>query len=228
MPEFSPHLEILPPAQLRLWPELSEIPRDFVLCGGTALALHLAHRHSADFVFFSNAKFDVRGLETGIGFLAGAQILQRAENTLTALTERGGPVKVSFFGVPELQRLRPPHVAKANGLQVASLLDLAGTKASVVQVRAAARDYIDIDALMSLGKISLATALSAAGAIYGPSFNAQITLKALSYFDDGDLRTLPEAMKHRLVLAARAVDLDHLPTVEQVSPGADRVLGYDP
>jgi hypothetical protein len=32
-------------------------------------------------------------------------------------------------------------------------LDLAGTKASVVQMRAEAKDYIDIDALMAKGKV---------------------------------------------------------------------------
>ena len=105
-------------------------------------------------------------------------------------------------------------MVKDNGLQVASLLDLAGTKASVIQVRAQARDYIDMDALITLGKVSLSTALAAAAKIYGPSFNPQITLKALSYFDDGNLRDLPEAMKHRLVTAARETDLDHLPGIE--------------
>jgi hypothetical protein len=39
MKEFRPHLEILPPAQMRLWRELSGVPNGFVLYGGTALAL---------------------------------------------------------------------------------------------------------------------------------------------------------------------------------------------
>ena len=217
MPEFFPRLDILPPSQRRLWPELVAIPKDFVLYGGTALALHLGHRESADFDFFGGRKFEVRTLETGIPFLAGARIIQRAEDTLTAIVERGGPVRISFFGVPELQRLAAPLVVKDNDLQIASLLDLAGTKASVIQVRAQARDYVDMDALMTLGGISLSSALAAAAKIYGASFNPQITLKALSYFDDGNLRALPEAMKLRLMTAVREVDLDHLPGVEDAS-----------
>ena len=94
---------------------------------------------------------------------------------------------------------------------IASLLDLAGTKASVVQVRAEAKDYIDIDALIATGKVDLPLALSAAQRLYGSTFNPQITLKALSYFDDGDLRQLADDLKLRLVTAARSVDLDHLP-----------------
>jgi hypothetical protein len=226
MSEFVPRREILPPAQKRLWGELSAVPRDFVLYGGTALALHLGHRHSVDFDFFGSRNFDVEALQSQIPFLAGASIIQRAANTLTAIVHRGEPVRVSFFAVPELPRLRPPHVVDDNGLQVASLLDLAGTKASVVQVRAEARDYIDMDALVRSGKIDLPTALAAAGALYGPAFNPQITLKALSYFEDGNLLSLPEEMKQRLVSAAREVDLDRLPAIERI-PEIDRDRGLE-
>ena len=214
MPEFLPRVEILPAAQKRLWQELSAVPKDFVLYGGTALALHLGHRHSEDFDFFGSRSFDVERLQAAIPFLAGATVVQRARDTLTAIVERSGPVKVSFFGVPELPRLRSPHVVKENGLQVASLLDLAGTKASVVQTRAEARDYTDMDALMRLGNTDLPTALAAAGRIYGKAFNPEITLKALCYFEDGSLPELPGDLKLRLATAAREVDLDHLPDLE--------------
>jgi len=43
---FTLNLQILPPAQRRLWDELRHTPREFVLYGGTALALRLGHRHS--------------------------------------------------------------------------------------------------------------------------------------------------------------------------------------
>lgn len=227
MPEFLPRLDILPPAQRRLWAELSQVPADFVLYGGTALALHLGHRHSEDFDFFGNRSFDVQALEAAIPFLKGATVVQRASNTLTAVVERDGSVKVSFFGLPELPRLRPPHVVKENGLQVASLLDLAGTKTAVVQTRAEARDYADIDALVRVGKIDLATALAAGGRIYGKSFNPEITLKALCYFADGNLRTLPDDMKLRLVTAARELDLDRLPSVEVSGASAVRDHGAE-
>jgi hypothetical protein len=91
------------------------------------------------------------------------------------------------------------------------LIDLAGTKASVVQMRAESKDYVDVDAMMRLGNISLPTALAAAQKLYGPSFNPEITLKALSFFGDGNLHDLPDDLKQRWVVAAREVDLDHLP-----------------
>jgi hypothetical protein len=120
-------------------------------------------------------------------------------------------VKLSFFGVPRLARLREPHIAESNGSRVASLLDLAGTKASVVQQRAEAKDYIDIDAILTDGRINLAMALSAAQAIYGRGFNPLITLKALSYFEDGDLGDLPTEVKARLAAAVGQLDPERLP-----------------
>ena len=227
MSQFSPHLEILPAPQRMLWNELSEAAGEFVLYGGTALALHLAHRNSVDFDLFGGRALDLAQIEQGISFLKGANIIQRDKNTLSAIVDRGGPVKVSFFGVPNLPRLYAAVVAKDNGLGIASLLDLAGTKASVVQVRAEAKDYIDIDALITAGKVDLPLALSAAQRLYGPTFNPQITLKALSFFDDGDLRLLPEDMKLRLATAAREVDLDHLPGIEKFSRQLDQDRGYE-
>lgn len=211
--DFTPHLDILPPPQRRLWDELSTVPPEFVLYGGTALALHLGHRQSVDFDFFGNKPLDPAQLVPAIPFLAGAVVTQREPNTFGCTVDRGGAIKLSFFGVPGLARLSPPLIAPDNGLQVASLLDLAGTKASVVQVRAEAKDYIDIDALLTDGRIDLPMALAAGRAIYGTPFNPQNTLKALSYFDDGNLRRLPGPMKDRLAAAARAVDLDRLPVI---------------
>lgn len=211
--KFTPRLDILPPPQRRLWDELAAVPVDFVLYGGTALALHLGHRQSMDFDFFGDRPLDPALLIPAVPFLADATVTQRAPNTLSCTVDRGGVVQLSFFGLPNLPRLLPPLVAVDNGLRVASLLDLAGTKASVVQMRAEAKDYLDIDALISDGRIGLPLTLAAARAIYGTAFNPQNTLKALSYFEDGNLHRLPQAVKDRLARTAREVDLDRLPAI---------------
>jgi hypothetical protein len=52
---FSQKLNILPASQRALWKELKATPGNFVLCGGTALALRLGHRVSEDSDFFTNA-----------------------------------------------------------------------------------------------------------------------------------------------------------------------------
>lgn len=207
-----PRLDVLPAEQRLLWGELGALPGDFVLYGGTAIALQLGHRRSIDFDFFAQRDIDAAALQAQVRFLTDANVIQREPNTLSVLVDRGAPVKVSFFGVPKLPRLLPPRIATDNGVRVASLVDLAATKASVVQLRAEAKDYLDLDALIK-GGISLALALAAAQRMYGPTFNAQSTLKALSYFADGNLVTLPDTVQRNLAAAARAVDLDGLPAV---------------
>jgi hypothetical protein len=127
---------------------------------------------------------------------------------------------VSFFGVPSLRRVAAPLIAEDNRLPVASLLDLAGMKAAVVQQRAEAKDYIDLHALLAAG-IDLPLALAAARIIYGERFNPQLTLKALSYFGDGDLPSLPPGVQERIIVAVKSTDLDRLPML----PGDDGPAG---
>src|SRR4249920_2844285 len=97
---FNPKFHTLAAPQRTLWSELSEVPGEFVLYRGTAIALHLGHRESVDFDFFGDCEFNPFELYARIPFLAGAQVLQQERNTLTCSVERSGPVKVSFFGLP--------------------------------------------------------------------------------------------------------------------------------
>jgi Nucleotidyl transferase AbiEii toxin, Type IV TA system len=189
---------------------LNQVPSEFTLYGGTAIALHLGHRQSVDFDFFARTAINPANLYAEIPFLKDAKVIQQEKNTLTCRVDRGEPVLVSFFGLPNIGSVQSPEVCDENQLHVASLTDLAGMKAAVVQQRAEAKEYIDLDAIIAAG-ISLPTALSAAGTIYGAGFNPQITLKALSYFGDGDLVQLPNEIKQRLINAITGTDLSKLP-----------------
>jgi hypothetical protein len=209
---FKPKLSILPKSQRRLWPELSRVPEFFVLCRGTAIALQLAHRASLDFDFIGDREFDPDDLYSLISFLDQSHSVQKGPSTLKCIVDRGGPVQLSFFGAPRIKLTNPPLVAGDNKLQVASLIDLAGMKSAVVQKRSEAKDYIDLDAIIESGAIDLATALSAARAIYGQTFNPELTLKSLTYFGDGDLDKLPEDIRERLVAAVRAIQSNEPPT----------------
>jgi hypothetical protein len=209
-----PHLDILPPSQRRLWDELgAAISPAFVLYGGTALALRLGHRNSEDFDFFSNESFLPADLERQVPFLQGSQRLQSSQNTLVSLVDRNGPVKVSFFGGLSLNRVGDPETVEGSGLLIASLLDLAATKVKVVQDRAEAKDYLDLSRILEEG-LEFGQALGAALAVYGHAFNPLLSLKALCYFGDGDLRRLPEPVKLRLAEAVASVDPDRLPRME--------------
>ena len=69
-------------------------------------------------------------------------------------------------------------------MHVASLLDLLATK--VILQRIEAKDYQDIAAILRVGKL-LQDGLAGAAALYSPSFQPSEAVKALTYFEGGDL-----------------------------------------
>jgi len=211
---FTPNLSTLPTAQRALWRELEATPDHFTLYGGTALALYLGHRTSVDFDFFSNATFDPDDLAKHVPYLKNAERIQVAPNTLSCRVDRDGPVLVSFFGDLNLGQVGGREQVEGMKLYVAALLDIAGTKAAVVQKRAEVKDYLDIDALLRHG-IDLPTILAAGAVVYGRQFNPLVTVKALSYFDD--LPGLPAEVRTRLTAAVAAVDVTRLPALTAYS-----------
>ena len=219
---FAPRLEILPPPQRRLWEELAATPEHFTLYGGTAIALRLGHRASADFDFFSANAFEPGTLLAAIPLLAGAAVRQSAANTLTCSVLRGGPVQLSFFGGLSLGEVAPAEVVEGPRFKVASLLDLAGTKVALVTQRAELRDYLDVCALLTQAGIGLPAMLAAASAIYGSQFNPLLSLKALAYHADPGLTGLPAGMCRDLIAAVKAVDLERLPRLAAVRPWSER------
>ncbi len=213
---FAPSLDILPPAQRRLWPELAQTPDHFTLYGGTAIALRLGHRQSADFDFFTSAAFEPLSLLERLPYVRGAVITQSAPNNLTVTVDRGGPVQLSFFGALGLGQVAPAELAEGHRLKVAALVDLAGMKAAVVTQRAEVRDYLDIHALLTQAKISLPMMLAAAAAIYGGQFSPLISLKAISYHDDPALAELPQDVRRDLVKAVKETSPQELPALKAI------------
>ena len=213
---FKPCLNILPPAQQGLWPELRSAPHlGFTLYGGTAIALRLGHRHSVDFDFFSEKSLDREAIKAAFPFMARSTTLQDTGNTWVVLVPCGDPeqgqVKVSFFGTIAFGRVGEPDFTDDGVLRVASIDDLMATKLKVVLQRAEAKDYRDVAAMVNAG-VSLSHGLAAARQLYGPSFQPSESLKALVYFNDGDLKTLTSTEKSTLVDAVKAVrDLPHVP-----------------
>jgi hypothetical protein len=216
---FKPCMDILPAAQQLLWTELKPASRlGFVLYGGTAIALRIGHRPSVDFDFFSENPLDRDAIRDAFPFLSVSTVLQDKANAFSVLVPYGdhqhSHVRVSFFGAIGFGRVGNPAMTDDRVLQVASLDDLMATKVKVVLQRAEAKDYIDVAEMLNAGA-SLAKGLASARQIFGPNFQPSESLKALSYFGDGDLKTLPDKVKTCLVKAVSAVR--DLPEVELVS-----------
>jgi hypothetical protein len=213
---LTPKLDTLPSRQRLLWRELGPTPPHFVLYGGTALALRLGHRESVDFDFFSNRPFQPFDLLRSIPYLANQRATQQAENTLSCSVETAeGEVAISFFGGLTLRQIEAPDVAESNGIPVASLLDLFGTKCVTITQRSESKDYLDIHALLE-ARLTLPEGIAAARAIYGRQYDPLMTLQALSYFADLT-EPLDEIKKKDLLAAVGGVSLERLPTISASS-----------
>jgi hypothetical protein len=205
MSRFEPRLDILPASQRALWPNLEFARDQFILYGGTALALRLGHRASLDFDFFSFQPFIPAELLRATPWLSAAERLQVETNTLTVL-HRGehGSVKVSFFGGLTFDQVQAPDETADGVLRVASLSDLFATKLNTIYQRAEPRDYLDVHALLAAG-LTLAQGLAWTKQVYGPDFNTLLPLQALCYFEEPSLRDLPQSVKEDLMREVQAV-----------------------
>jgi len=219
MSELSPRLEVFPQAQRLLWPNLQPAAAlGFALYGGTAIALRLGHRTSVDFDLFCATPLDRSALFSTMPFLKAAHVLQDSPDALTFLvvprTGSSETVKVSFFGSITFGRVGAPQWTSDRVVQVASPEDLLGTKLKVILQRVESKDYIDTAAILESGT-SLALGLGAARALFGPSFQPSECIKALVYFEGGDLEVLSRQVKDRLIASVTTVgDLPQISVLE--------------
>ncbi len=217
--KFQPQFSTLPPVQRQLWPELKPISGfGFVLYEGTAIALRLGHRTSVDFDFFNSATVDPKRLRKALPFLGRSSVLQDHENILEVLTEAG--VKVSFFGGLDFGRVKDPEITDDGIVVVASLDDLMATKVKVILQRSESKDYQDIAAMIRAGTCA-AAGLAAAEQMYRPTFPVIHALKALTYFEGGDLTRLSVQDRNELVAAASRIitTLPHVTVCPDLSRG---------
>jgi hypothetical protein len=207
---------VLPPAQRELWPLLAPSVRlGLVLYGGTAAALRLGHRTSLDFDFFTEKPIDPVDMEREFEFIKSSKVIQQQKNTLSVLAPvQGSNVKVSFFGDIGIGRVGTPDLTPDNVVKVASLLDLLATKLKVILQRIEAKDYQDIAAILRAGA-DFDCGLEAARAMYTPQFQTSEAIKALTYFEGGDLETL--STNDREYLTRVASNVRHRPVVGVVS-----------
>lgn len=157
---------MLPPETKRVWEFLKGQPglAGFVLIGGTALALRIAHRRSEDLDFiYPAARLPRRHLDAVVRLAAGAgfefsrdadevAVQQFAETGLDLLDYQQNfvvnqAVKVSFFA-PERPLLAILETKRQRKPRVATLNELFKSKCLVSAVRSKTRDWVDLYLLM--------------------------------------------------------------------------------
>jgi hypothetical protein len=216
LPPMDPVLSILPEPQALLWPRLGDIPEQFVLYGGTGLALRLGHRQSADFDFFAADEFASARLLDDLGWLGRLDVVDMGDNTLVVI-EPGG-VQLAFFGGLRYQAVAEQSLASDNGLVIASVFDLAATKTKAILDRSEWRDYVDIATLIEHGH-RLADIIGYAITVFDRLFifPSPVFLRNLVWFRDGTAPDVPEGARRLLESAVREVGLADIPIVEPFS-----------
>ena len=207
---LEPNLSILPPAQQELWPLLADVPKTFVLYGGTALALRLGHRQSVDFDFFASEPCDFDQL-LELPFAKDCTVARLEPSTMSLWANMAsGQVKVELFSNLSFGRVGTPDETSDGNLLVASALDVFGTKFKTLLQRVASKDYLDIAALLKAG-VPLNDGLGAAMAMYGNSFPPADAVRSLGWFGNGDLQDLDEVTRQYLTEQVSAWDLKAQP-----------------
>jgi predicted nucleotidyltransferase component of viral defense system len=166
----------------KLKPE--DLPEGTYLGGGTAVALYLGHRRSADLDFFTSTEFEEKQWEKKLNHDLGLKLLKRDWQTLIGYIDQ---VKISIFGYPYPQ-IGMSEVYRQ--IPVSSLPDLAAMKLDTLIGRGTKRDFIDVYFLAH--RYTLAALFSFYQQKYGNFEERKLLLKkSLVYFADADKEEMP-------------------------------------
>lgn len=171
--------DILDKDRTKILPILPQITTDFYLAGGTALALHIGHRDSIDFDFFTDKTFDPQSIfKTCQKALSEntLRITQQEPNTLSIVID--DMINMSFF-----THTYPLLVPLINGeyCAIASIQDIACMKILAIVNRSTTKDYVDLYYIFQ--QFSLEEILDMTQKKYS-HLDQNIILKSLVYFDD--------------------------------------------
>lgn len=217
------HTETLPRGSRQTldWLDRLSAPalRNWILAGGTGLALQIGHRISEDFDFFRTDDMDARALHDVFKAYGAYETLQEAEHTLTVRLDR---TKLSFFCV------RDPFLFGSlpyRFFTIADITDIALMKIAAISGRGSRKDFIDLFFILSgppflaekSGGLSREASSAAKEAMedkpqsaslflrqileltikkYGASrANRYHLLKSLTYFDDAEREPMPQMLR---------------------------------
>lgn len=174
------HPEVLDSKRKELLEKLVPYTKGFVLGGGTALALQIAHRKSFDFDFFSTSSIKRNLAEKLSGGIEIANISVDSADELTFFTKNG--VKITFLYYPFAHAY--PLEKLENGLALFSIGDIAVKKVYTIGRRGEYRDYYDLYTILKHNYITFEQLIAKAKKVYGSVFEEKIFFEQLVYFGD--------------------------------------------
>ena len=156
------------------------------LVGGTAIALHLGHRRSADLDLFSRKPgLDLERVRVGlIKMLPRVQIIDISAVVLRARLG-ATPIDIVSYPYPPLSLPR----RGTEGVPVAGLADLAAMKLAAIARRGLRRDFWDLHAITTGSRVGLGVAVRAYSRKFGTSEpDLYPVLQSLLFFDDAEAK----------------------------------------
>ncbi len=161
---------------------------DWVLAGGTALALQLGHRISLDLDLFRHGEFDETALRVSLADVGHLDVQSMSAGTLHAMLQG---VRLSFL------RSEVPFLYETvvyRGLQLADVRDIAAMKVIAVAGRGSKKDFVDLHAYFETGA-TFGDLMAVVQQRYrGTEFNAMHLLRSLVYFDDAEAEPMPRML----------------------------------
>lgn len=159
------------------------------LAGGTACALHLGHRISVDFDFFTAEAFDLSQILKKLKKIGRFELEEQSQGTFLGTFEK---IRFSLFTYP-YPILFP--LTSYLDVPVLDLRDIAAMKIAAIGSRGIKRDFIDLYFICRSG-ITLKEAISLYRRKFGMSASQEIHLqKSLVYFDDAEPGEMPRMLK---------------------------------
>lgn len=177
------HLDVLDDKRRAVFSRLRNFP-EFSLVGGTALALQIGHRRSADFDLFWEKEIPP-ALLAKVESVFGKERIVLATSNIDDLSVLADGVKVSFIYYPFSVF---SDFVEFDGVRLLSPRIIAIMKAYTIGRRKSYRDYVDFYFLFSGKHATLEETIKGAEKTYKNEFNTRLFLEQLIYLDD-----VPEA-----------------------------------
>jgi Nucleotidyl transferase AbiEii toxin, Type IV TA system len=184
-------LETVEPFILGLLKELmaDEALNQFVLVGGTALALQLGHRKSIDLDMFTVSDIDTELLLTTLQ--KDYQVIDRVKIKGALICEIN-TIKVDFIRFKYAFH-RP--LKQIEGVRLLDIEDIAPMKIDAITGRGSKKDFYDLYFLLEL--YSLEQILGFYSAMYQHSTLFQV-IKSLTWFEDAEPQVTPEVISKKI------------------------------
>lgn len=165
------------------------LPPKTYMAGGSGLALHLGHRISVDFDFFTPESFNQENLAKSLLENGRFTVTRTATDTLMGIFEK---TKFSIF------RYKYPLISDTTecfGVNIASKIDIGAMKMAAVMDRGTKKDLVDLYFLSKNG-IFLENCLNFYDQKYGVLANNMYSIiTGLSYFKEAEETEMPKMLK---------------------------------